>query len=112
MRTTLTLDERIAKALKSIAHQSGKPFEQVVNETQLSYCLPSHFQLLLKLIQKPPFRAAGDELIGIRFDHPALAQAQRVKAQRVLGVRLSPAAIRKVAQYLQRALVAFITFGG
>jgi hypothetical protein len=33
MRTTLTLDDRIAKALKSLAHRSGKPFKQVVNET-------------------------------------------------------------------------------
>jgi hypothetical protein len=33
MRTTLTLDERIAKALKALAHRSGKPFKQVVNET-------------------------------------------------------------------------------
>ena len=33
MRTTLTLDEHIAKALKSAAHRSGKPFKQVVNET-------------------------------------------------------------------------------
>lgn len=33
MRTTLTLDDQIAKALKSAAHRSGKPFKQVVNET-------------------------------------------------------------------------------
>jgi hypothetical protein len=33
MRTTLTLDDRIAKALKAIAHRSGKPFKLVVNET-------------------------------------------------------------------------------
>lgn len=33
MRTTLTLDDRIAKALKSLAHKTGKPFKQVVNET-------------------------------------------------------------------------------
>ena len=32
MRTTLTLDERIAKALKDAAHRTGKPFKQVVNE--------------------------------------------------------------------------------
>ena len=32
MRTTLTLDDRIAKALKSLAHRSGKPFKQVLNE--------------------------------------------------------------------------------
>jgi hypothetical protein len=33
MRTTLTIDDRIAKALKALAHRSGKPFKQVVNET-------------------------------------------------------------------------------
>ncbi len=33
MRTTLTLDEQIAKALKNTAHRTGKPFKQVVNET-------------------------------------------------------------------------------
>jgi hypothetical protein len=33
MRTTLTIDDAIAKALKDLAHRSNKPFEQVVNET-------------------------------------------------------------------------------
>ena len=33
MRTTLTLDDRVAKALKALAHRSGKPFKRVVNET-------------------------------------------------------------------------------
>lgn len=33
MRTTLTLDDRIAKALKDRAHRTGKPFKRVVNET-------------------------------------------------------------------------------
>jgi len=29
----LTLDDRIAKALKALVYRSGKPFKQVVNET-------------------------------------------------------------------------------
>lgn len=33
MRTTLTIDDRIAKALKDAAHRSGKSYKQVVNET-------------------------------------------------------------------------------
>ena len=33
MRTTLTIDDQLAKALKSAAHRSGKPFKQVVNDT-------------------------------------------------------------------------------
>lgn len=33
MRTTLTIDEPIAAALRNAAHESGKPFKHVVNET-------------------------------------------------------------------------------
>ncbi|HEY4640864.1 MAG TPA: DUF2191 domain-containing protein [Thermoanaerobaculia bacterium] len=33
MRTTLTIDDRIARDLKELAHRSGKPFKTVVNET-------------------------------------------------------------------------------
>ena len=33
MRTTLTIDDAIAKALKDLAHRSDKPFKEVVNET-------------------------------------------------------------------------------
>lgn len=33
MRTTLTIEDQIAKALKQLSHRSGKPFKQVVNET-------------------------------------------------------------------------------
>ena len=33
MRTTLTIEDRIAKALKESAHRSGKSFKEVINET-------------------------------------------------------------------------------
>ncbi len=33
MRTTLTIDDSTAKKLKQIAHDSGKSYKQVVNET-------------------------------------------------------------------------------
>ena len=33
MRTTLTIDDHIAEALKKAAYESGKSFKQVVNET-------------------------------------------------------------------------------
>jgi len=32
MRTTVTIDDRIARDLKEIEHRSGKPFRVVVNE--------------------------------------------------------------------------------
>ena len=32
MRTTLTIDDTIARQLKEIVHRSGKPFKTVVNE--------------------------------------------------------------------------------
>jgi hypothetical protein len=33
VRTTLTLDDRVAAQLKRIAHESARPFKVVVNET-------------------------------------------------------------------------------
>lgn len=33
MRTTLTIEDGIARALKETAHRSGKSFKRVVNET-------------------------------------------------------------------------------
>jgi hypothetical protein len=33
MRTTLTIDDHTAKKLKQIAHETGKSYKQVVNET-------------------------------------------------------------------------------
>jgi hypothetical protein len=33
MRTTLTLDDPLAKQLKKLAAETGKPFKSVVNET-------------------------------------------------------------------------------
>ncbi|OQX10091.1 MAG: DUF2191 domain-containing protein [Desulfobulbaceae bacterium A2] len=32
MRTTLTIDDQLSVALREVAHRSGKPFKQVVNE--------------------------------------------------------------------------------
>jgi hypothetical protein len=66
MRTTLTLDDRIAKALKSLAHRSGKPFKQVVNETLQS-------GLALRETPTPrPYRlkpaSLGGVLPGINLD--------------------------------------------
>ena len=33
MRTTLTIDDATAKALKELAHRTGRSFKHVVNET-------------------------------------------------------------------------------
>ena len=33
MRTTLTIDDSTARKLKQIAHETGKSYKQVVNET-------------------------------------------------------------------------------
>jgi len=36
MRTTLTIDDRTAAALKELAHRSGKSYKQIVNEALAS----------------------------------------------------------------------------
>lgn len=36
MRTTLTIDDALAEALKQKAYETGKPFKVIVNETLLN----------------------------------------------------------------------------
>lgn len=60
MRTTLTLDEQIAKALKNAAHRTGKPFKQVVNETLRAGLVAAHASA------KPrPYRVKPASLGGV-----------------------------------------------
>jgi hypothetical protein len=61
MRTTLTLDEQIAKALKSAAHRTGKPFKQVVNETLRAGLAAGHASA-----RPQPFRLKTVSLGGVR----------------------------------------------
>src|SRR5215472_13223500 len=50
----------------------------------------SPLQLALQLVHEAPVRGVGNDLVGIRLDHAGLAQPQRVKAHRVLGIVLPP----------------------
>ncbi|MGH9418338.1 MAG: DUF2191 domain-containing protein [Thermoanaerobaculia bacterium] len=44
MRTTLTIDDHLARELKELAHRSGKPFKAVVNETLRNGLCARHAQ--------------------------------------------------------------------
>ncbi len=60
MRTTLTLEDQLAKALKNTAHRTGKPFKQVVNETLRAGLAAGHAS------RKPrPFRLKTVSLGGV-----------------------------------------------
>jgi len=60
MRTTITLDDQVAKDLKEVAHRSGKPFKDVVNETLRQGLCAKH--------SRPPkaYRLATVSLGGVR----------------------------------------------
>ena len=40
MRTTLTLDDDVADALRRVAHETGQPFKQVVNDALRAGLVP------------------------------------------------------------------------
>jgi len=63
MRTTLTLDDHLARQLKEVAHRSGKPFKEVVNETLRNGLCAKHAQAAPK-----PFKL---ETVSLGF-HPAV----------------------------------------
>ena len=59
MRTTLTLDDPLAKQLKKLAAETGKPFKSVVNET-----------LRVGLQKRPPSPRRGYRLTPVAMGAP------------------------------------------
>src|SRR5271169_4075819 len=66
----------------------------------------SRLQLAFEFVQEAPIRAVGDNLLRARLDNTGFVQAQRVEADRVLGVVLPPIVVRDLAQCLQGIFVA------
>jgi len=81
MRTTLTLDEQIAKALKNAAHRTGKPFKQVVNETLRAGLAADHASAKAR-----PYRVKLASLGGVMGGldlHKALRLADALEDQEI-----------------------------
>jgi hypothetical protein len=82
MRTTLTIEDGIARALKELAHRSGKPFKQVVNETLRAGLGATGAR------RSKPYRvrpaALGGLLPGINLDK-ALALADAIEDQELMA---------------------------
>lgn len=82
MRTTLTLDDHLAKQLKEVAHRSGKPFKEVVNETLRNGLCAKHAQAAPK-----PFKletvSLGGPLPGVNLDK-ALALADAMEDEEII----------------------------
>jgi hypothetical protein len=78
MRTTLTIDDAIAKALKDLAHRSNKPFKQVVNEPLRAGLSAPAARKSKRYKVKPA--ALGGVLPGIDLDK-ALALADAIEDQ-------------------------------
>jgi hypothetical protein len=82
MRTTLTLDDHLAKELKELAHRTGKPFKAVVNETLRSGLCAKHARGPMK-----PFRletvSLGGPRPGINLDK-ALSLADVMEDDEIL----------------------------
>jgi hypothetical protein len=78
MRTTLTIDDGIAKALKDLAHRSNRPFKEVVNEA-LRAGLTAKGERKAKPYAVRPV-SLGGPLPGINLDK-ALALADAIEDQ-------------------------------
>ncbi len=61
MRTTITLDDQLARELKEVAHRAGKPFKEVVNETLRNGLCSKHARPPSK-----PYRLTTVSLGGVR----------------------------------------------
>lgn len=61
MRTTLTLDDDLARMLKAAARRSGRPLRQVVNDT-----LRAGLAAARKGVRPKPYRLEPASLGGVR----------------------------------------------
>lgn len=86
MRTTLTIEDPIAKALKSVAHPSGKPLKQVVNETLRAGLAAEHGHERARPYRIKP-ASLGGVLPGVDLDH-ALRLADTLE-DREIGRKLA-----------------------
>ena len=81
MRTTLTLDDKLAKSLKKLAHDSGKSFKEVVNQTVRAGLAAQEAPPKPKPYRVKPSRLGG-ALAGIDLDK-ALLVAERVEDEEI-----------------------------
>jgi plasmid stability protein len=82
MRTTLTIDDQLAQALKERAHRSGKSFKQVVNETLRAGLVAAAARHSRPYKIKPA--ALGGVLPGVNLDK-ALALADAIEDQELMA---------------------------
>ena len=80
MRTTLTIDDGIAKALKELAHRSNRPFKEVVNETLRAGLSAKRVPKAKRYRVKPV--SLGGVLPGVDLDK-ALALADALEDQEI-----------------------------
>jgi hypothetical protein len=78
MRTTLTIDDRIAKALKDLAHRSNRSFKDVVNETLRAGLTAKGTRKARPYVVRPS--ALGGPMPGINLDK-ALALSDAIEDQ-------------------------------
>jgi hypothetical protein len=78
MRTTLTIDDRIAKALKDLAHRSNRPFKDVVNDILRAGLSAKQVRKARPYVIRPV--DLGDPMPGINLDK-ALALSDAIEDQ-------------------------------
>ncbi len=86
MRTTLTIDDRLAAALKEKAFKSGKSFKQVVNET------------IARGLKETPQKPARKKRFKIKTAAMGVPFVDLTKALRLAGELEDEEIIRKMEQ--------------
>src|SRR5215831_5691057 len=63
-------------------------------------------QLAFQLVEEAPVGVFGQDLLRTRFNHPCLAQTQRIEPDRIRGIIFAPLVVRILLQRLKRIYVA------
>ena len=83
MRTTLTIDDHLANALRKKAYESGKSFKEVVNRTLQAGIQAEHILPRSRSYKVKP-ASLGGILPGINLDK-ALRLAEEIETMEIAG---------------------------
>jgi hypothetical protein len=83
MRTTLTIDDKVANELRKKAYQSGKSFKEVVNRTLQAGIQAEHGSPRSRPLKIKPV-SLGGVLPGINMDK-ALRLADEIEEMEIAG---------------------------
>src|SRR5215831_11885307 len=90
----------------SITQSGREPIStSIANGGKAGPCASLRPQLAFQFVEEAPIGVLGDDLLRRRLDQADFMEAQRIEAERFLGIVFPPSIVGNIVERLQRAVV-------